>query len=235
VKKEDEKKEDEKKEDKKKENEKEDEKKEDKKEEDKKEEGEREGGREGLKSRRTCSVDLRCREVGDSPTRRVGESSTYAKIPEKLEPILFFSIASSVQENFFSVFSITSYAGKLFSIFLSLHRCRKTFFGFFYRFIGAGKLFSVFFYRFIRFRKTFFWFFLSLHRCRKTFSRFFYCFICEKNVAQQNSIALFDFFLKNCVSVLSREPQKVESPSAAGLLPHTHSAGPVVSDLHSQI
>ncbi len=34
---------------------------------------------------------------------------------------------------------------------------------------------------------------------------------------------------------MSREPQKVEGPSAAGLLPRTHSAGPVVSDLHSPL
>jgi hypothetical protein len=47
------------------------------------------------------------------------------------------------------------------------------FFGFFYRFIGAGKLVIGFFYR----------------------------FIIEKNVALQNCIALFDFFLKNCVAV----------------------------------
>jgi hypothetical protein len=107
-------------------------------------------------------VDLRYREVG--------ASSTYAK-PQKirLKGIQNF-IASSVQENFFSVFSIASSAQeKFFGFFLSLHR----FFGFFYRFIGAGKLFIVFFYRFIG----------------------------EKNFAQQNCIALFDFFLKNCVSV----------------------------------
>jgi hypothetical protein len=30
---------------------------------------------------------------------------------------------------------------------------------------------------------------------------FFYCFICDKNFGQPNCIALFDFFLKNCVSV----------------------------------
>jgi hypothetical protein len=45
--------------------------------------------------------------------------------------------------------------------------------GILYRFIGAGKFFFGFFYRFIG----------------------------EKNFAQQNCIALFDFFLKNCVSV----------------------------------
>jgi hypothetical protein len=43
----------------------------------------------------------------------------------------------------------------------------------FYRFIGAGKLLSGFFYRFIG----------------------------DKNFGEQNCIALFDFFLKNCVSV----------------------------------
>ncbi len=43
----------------------------------------------------------------------------------------------------------------------------------FYRFIGAGKFLFGFFYRFIG----------------------------EKNFGQQNCIALFDFFLKNCVSV----------------------------------
>jgi hypothetical protein len=43
----------------------------------------------------------------------------------------------------------------------------------FYRFIGAGKFLFGFFYRFIG----------------------------DKNFGQQNCIALFDFFLKNCVSV----------------------------------
>jgi hypothetical protein len=60
-------------------------------------------------------------------------------------------IASSVLENFFSVF-------------LSLHRCRKTVFGFFYRFIGAGKLFYGFFHSFFGAGKLFFQFFLLLHR-----------------------------------------------------------------------
>jgi hypothetical protein len=41
-------------------------------------------------------------------------------------------IASSMQENFFSVFSIASSVQE------------NVFFGYFYRFIGAGKLFSVF-------------------------------------------------------------------------------------------
>jgi hypothetical protein len=45
--------------------------------------------------------------------------------------------------------------------------------GILYRFIGAGKFFFGFFYRFIG----------------------------EKNFGQQNCIALFDFFHKNCVSV----------------------------------
>ncbi len=45
--------------------------------------------------------------------------------------------------------------------------------GILYRFIGAGKFFPGFFYRFIG----------------------------EENLAQQNCTALFDFFLKNCVSV----------------------------------
>jgi hypothetical protein len=35
----------------------------------------------------------------------------------------------------------------------------------------------------------------------KFFFWFFYRFIGEKNFGQQNCIALFDFFLKNCVSV----------------------------------
>jgi hypothetical protein len=43
----------------------------------------------------------------------------------------------------------------------------------FYRFIGAGKFLFGFFYRFIG----------------------------DKNFGQQNCIALFDFFLQNCVSV----------------------------------
>jgi hypothetical protein len=43
-----------------------------------------------------------------------------------------FSIASSVQENFFLVFSIASLVQEnFFWFFLSLHRCRKTFFRFF--------------------------------------------------------------------------------------------------------
>jgi hypothetical protein len=46
-------------------------------------------------------------------------------------------------------------------------------FGPIYLFIGAGKFLFGFFYRFIG----------------------------DKNVGQQNCIALFDFFLKNCVSV----------------------------------
>ena len=85
---------------------------------------------------------------------------------------------------------------------LSLHRCRKNF--------------SLFFLSLHQCRKTFSWFFLSLHRCRKTCSRFFlllhrsrktffgvfYRFIGEKNSAQQNCIALFEFFFKNCLSVL---------------------------------
>jgi hypothetical protein len=45
--------------------------------------------------------------------------------------------------------------------------------GQFYRFIGAGKFLFGFFYRFIG----------------------------DKNFGQQNCIALFNFFLKNCVSV----------------------------------
>jgi hypothetical protein len=45
--------------------------------------------------------------------------------------------------------------------------------GILYRFIGAEKIFVWFFYRFIG----------------------------EKIFGQQNCIALFDFFLKNCVSV----------------------------------
>jgi hypothetical protein len=71
----------------------------------------------------------------------------------------------------------------------------------FYRFIGAGKLvpvfsiassvqknlFSVFLYRFIGAGKLVF--------------GFFYRFIGEKIFAQQNGIALFDFFLINCLSV----------------------------------
>ena len=36
---------------------------------------------------------------------------------------------------------------------------------------------------------------------RKFLIGFFYLFISEKNVGQQDCIALFDFFLKNCVSV----------------------------------
>jgi hypothetical protein len=61
-----------------------------------------------------------------------------------------------------------------FVFFLSLRRLQENFFfGFFYRFISAGKLFIGFFYRFIG----------------------------EKKFAQQNCIALFDFFSKNCVSV----------------------------------
>jgi hypothetical protein len=37
---------------------------------------------------------------------------------------------------------------------------------------------------------------------RENFFRFFfYRFIGEKNFAQQNCIAFFDFFLKNCASV----------------------------------
>jgi hypothetical protein len=141
-----------------------------------------------------CSVDLRCRGVG--------ESSTYAK-PQKIRLkgiqnciassvqenffwfflslhrcrktfFRFFSIVSSVKENFFSVFSIASSAQEnFFSVFSIASSVQENFFGFFYRFIGAGKLFIGFFYRFIG----------------------------EKNVAQENCIALFDFFLKNCASV----------------------------------
>jgi hypothetical protein len=98
---------------------------------------------------------------------------------------------------------------------LSLHRCRKTFFGFFYRFIsagklffgffyrfiGAGKLFFRFFYRFIGAGKLFFGFFFRFIGSGKLFIGFFYRFIGDKNFAPQNCIALFDFFLKNCVSV----------------------------------
>jgi hypothetical protein len=43
----------------------------------------------------------------------------------------------------------------------------------FYRFIGAGKFLFGFFYRFVG----------------------------DKNFGEQNCIAFFDFFLKNCVSV----------------------------------
>jgi hypothetical protein len=70
---------------------------------------------------------------------------------------------------------------------LSLHRCRKTCFRFFNRFIGAEKLVFGFLYRFIGAGKLVF--------------GFFYRFIGEKMFAQQNGIALFDFFLINCLSV----------------------------------
>jgi hypothetical protein len=70
-----------------------------------------------------------------------------------------------------------------FQFFLSLHRRMKIFFGFF----CAGKLFFGFFYRFIG--------------AGKLFIGILYRFIGEKNFALQNCIALFDFFIKNCVSV----------------------------------
>jgi hypothetical protein len=111
-------------------------------------------------------VDLRCREVG--------ESSTYAK-PQKirLKGIQNFIVAS-VQENFFSVFSIASSAQEnFFSFFFNRFIGEgKLFFGLFYRFIGPGIFFSVF-YIASSVQENFFRFFLSLHRCRKTFYRFF--------------------------------------------------------------
>jgi hypothetical protein len=57
----------------------------------------------------------------------------------------------------------------------------------FYRFISAGKLVFGFLYRFIGAGKLVF--------------GFFYRFIGEKMFAQQNGIALFDFFLINYLSV----------------------------------
>jgi hypothetical protein len=131
-------------------------------------------------------------DVGESESRGVGKLSTYAKTPENLpqknSKIGADFIASAMQENFFSVF-------------LSLHRCRKTFSGFFYRFIGAGKLFFGFFYRFFGAGKLFFGFFYRFISAGKLFIGFFYRFIGEKNFALQNCIALFNFFLKNCASV----------------------------------
>ncbi len=95
-----------------------------------------------------------------------------------------------------------------FRFFLSLHRSRKTFFHFCLLLYRCRKTFFRFFLSLHRSRKFFFRFFLSLHRCRKTFFGFFYRFIGagkpffgffyrfigEKNFAQQNCIALFDFF-----------------------------------------
>ncbi len=79
---------------------------------------------------------------------------------------------------------------------LSLYRCKKNFSLFFLWLHRCRKTFSWFFLSCHRCRKTCFRFFLSLHRSRKTLFGVFYRFIGEKNSAQQNCIALFDFFSK---------------------------------------
>ncbi len=70
-----------------------------------------------------------------------------------------------------------------------------------YRFIGGKIILSRNLCRFIKGIHKF-GPILSLHRCRKILIGFSYRFIGDKNVGQQNCIALFDFFLKKlCICI----------------------------------
>ncbi len=91
---------------------------------------------------------------------KIGADFIALSVQEKFFSV--FSIASSVQENFFLLFSIASSVQEnLFSVFSIASSEQENFFGVFYRFIG------------------------------------------EKNSAQQNCIALFDFFQKLFIGIAS--------------------------------